>query len=115
MPSEQWQSAFQLSCRHKQGACIQIINFSLPSLKDIQQLSEKIQSYFIDCIYPENQPLVILVEANIGKALGQYCSNWGEIMPQLIVIDEVPLRHAQFVQLGRLHQHMLPVSFYGMK
>jgi ethanolamine utilization protein EutA len=115
MPSDQWQSAFELACRHKQGACIQIINFSLPKLEDIKQLAKKIQSHFKNFIYLKNQPLVILVEANIGKALGQYCTNWGEIMSQLIVIDEVPLRHAQFVQLGRLHQHMLPVSFYGMQ
>ena len=80
----------------------------------MRNLANMIQAHFLSSLYPENQPLVILVEANIGKALGQYCSKWGEIMQNLIVIDEVPLRHAQFLHIGRLHQQMLPVSFFGM-
>ena len=114
-PCSQWQNAIQLACRHKQGACIQLINLSLPNLENIQQLAKKIQSHLTDLVNQKNQPFVILVEDNIGKVLGQYCSNWGQIMPQLIVIDEVPLRHAQFVRLGRLHKHILPVSFYGIQ
>lgn len=115
MPAEQWRSAFMLAAKQSHGACIQIVNLGSPSLAQTRNLAEAIQNHFLACKYPENQMLVILVEANIGKALGQYCSKWGEIMPHLIVIDEVPFRHAQFVQLGRLHQQMLPVSFYGMQ
>jgi ethanolamine utilization protein EutA len=114
MPNEQWQSAFKLASSRKQGACIQIINLASPNLADMRNLANMIQAHFVSCLYPANQPLVILVEANIGKALGQYCSKWGEIMHNLIVIDEVPLRHAQFLHIGRLHQQMLPVSFFGM-
>ena len=114
MPIEQWQSAFKLASSRKQGACIQIINLSSPNLANMRNLANMIQAHFLSSLYPENQPLVILVEANIGKALGQYCSKWGEIMQNLIVIDEVPLRHAQFLHIGRLHQQMLPVSFFGM-
>ncbi len=114
IPKEQWQSAFKLAASRKQGACIQIINLTSPNLADMRNLANTIQAHFLSSLYPENQPLVILVEANIGKALGQYCSKWGEIMQNLIVIDEVPLRHAQFLHIGRLHQQMLPVSFFGM-
>lgn len=114
-PSEQWQNAFMLAAHRKEGACLQISNLNRPNLAQVRDLANKIQSHFMGCLYPSNQVLVLLLEANIGKALGQYCSNWGEIMPSLIVIDEVPLRHAQFVQLGCLHQQLLPVSFYGMQ
>jgi len=30
------------------------------------------------------------------------------------VIDEIPDRHARFVQLGQPHQTIVPVSFFGM-
>jgi len=114
MSVEQWQSAFKLASSRKLGACIQIIDLTSPNLADMRNLANMIQAHFVSCLYPANQPLVILVEANIGKALGQYCSKWGEIMQNLIVIDEVPLRHAQFLHIGRLYQQMLPVSFFGM-
>ncbi len=114
MSSEQWQNAFKLATSRKQGACIQIINLATPNLADVHRLATMIQEHFTRSLYPTEQPLVILIEANIGNTLGQYCSNWGETMLQLVVIDEVPLRHAQFVRLGRLQQQVLPVSFFGM-
>jgi ethanolamine utilization protein EutA len=115
MSNEQWQSAFKLASSRRQGACIQIINLTSPNLADIRNLANMVQAHFLSSLYPTNQPLVILVEANIGKALGQYCSKWGEIMQNLIVIDEMPLRHAQFLHIGRMYQQMLPVSFFGMQ
>jgi ethanolamine utilization protein EutA (predicted chaperonin) len=58
--------------------------------------------------------LIILVETNIGKALGNYICDWGQLDYNLIVIDEVALRSAQFAHIGRVHQGMIPVSFFGL-
>jgi ethanolamine utilization protein EutA len=114
MPMEQWKRAFALAASLQHGSCIHIVDFAKPKLKDIRNLAKSIKTHYSNSHYPNEHPLVILVEANIGKALGQYCSDWGKHMQNLIVIDEVPLRHAQFVHIGRLYQQILPVSFFGM-
>ncbi|MGK3988705.1 ethanolamine ammonia-lyase reactivating factor EutA [Sorangium sp. So ce136] len=62
---------------------------------------------------PEH-PLVLLTAQNAGKALGGYVTGWGALPVDLLVIDEVQARGARFVQLGRMRDQVLPVSFYGM-
>jgi ethanolamine utilization protein EutA len=59
-------------------------------------------------------PIVILVPGNYGQALGNYASNWRQEPFPLIVIDEIPDRQAHFVNIGRLHNTIVPVSFYGV-
>ena len=54
------------------------------------------------------------MDSNLGKALGQYITDWGKENRCLYVIDEVPLRDARFVQIGKPYQHIVPVSFFGM-
>ncbi len=114
MPNSYWHKAFQLAAQQSSGACLQIIDFDTPSLDDVRKLAQQIQACYVHSDYPAQQALVILLSGNLGKALGQYCSNWGHSMANLIVLDEVPLRHAQFVHIGRLQQQMLAVSFFGM-
>jgi ethanolamine utilization protein EutA len=57
----------------------------------------------------------LLLEADVGKVLGNYASDWGRSGVDLIVIDEVPVRDAQFVNVGRARDGIVPVSFYGMR
>jgi ethanolamine utilization protein EutA len=112
-PIEQWRSAFALASIHKQAACIQI-TASNKTLEQVRALAIQIKHALQASNHAPSQPLIILVEANIGKALGSYISNWGQLDYNLIVIDEVSLSDAHFVQLGRLHQGMIPVSFFGL-
>ncbi len=109
---EQWHSAFTLAAKCRHGACIQITTAN--TLEQIRALAQKISNCMHTSKYEPSLPLLILVEANIGKALGNYISNWGQSMQNVIVIDEVVLRDAHFVHIGRLHQQMIPVSFYGL-
>jgi ethanolamine utilization protein EutA len=115
---DQWQHAFTLAANQKLGACIQVINIKTiddnQSLDNIRLLAKKIKHHFFSSHYDVAKPLLILVEDNIGKVLGNYVSEWGKSMQSLIVIDEVPLRNAHFVNVGRIHQQMVPVSFFGM-
>ena len=115
---EMWQSAFNLAAHRQLGACIQLIDLntttSFHALDIIKSLALKIKHHYALSGYSHTQALLILVEENIGKVLGNYISDWGQSMQNLIVIDEVPHRNAHFVNVGRLHQQMVPVSFFGM-
>jgi ethanolamine utilization protein EutA len=41
-------------------------------------------------------------------------SEWGALPLCLVVIDEVPDRDAQYLHVGRSHDQVVPVSFYGL-
>ena len=111
--TEEWRAAFSLLQKRKLGACIQI-TASDNSLLQVRALAIQINYALQASKHGPSQPIVILVEANIGKALGNYISNWGQLDYNLIVIDEVALRDAHFVHIGSTHQGMIPVSFYGL-
>ena len=112
-PTEQWLSAFSLAAKRQHGACIQIsaCNNTLPQ---VRAFAAQIKHALHTNEYAPSQPVVILVEANVGKALGNYICEWGQLDYNLIVIDEIALRDAHFVHIGSTHQGMIPVSFYGL-
>ncbi len=112
-PIEQWHNAFALAAKRQQGACIQIAACN-NTLEQVRALASQIKHALQASQYASCQPFIILVEANIGKALGNYISNWGQLDYNLMVIDEVALRDAHFVHIGRVQQGMIPVSFYGL-
>jgi len=100
-------------------ACIQMLpevdeegNPIATSLKQIKTLGQYIHqalgSLAIDL------PLVILVPGNFGKALGNYATDWGNSTAKLMIIDEIPDRNAQFVNIGSPYRGVVPVSFYGI-
>jgi ethanolamine utilization protein EutA len=111
--AEQWQNAVALAAKRQQGACIQTTACN-NSLEQVRALATQIRNALHANQYAPSQPIVILVEPNIGKALGNYISNWGQLDYNLIVIDEVALCDAHFVHIGRARQGMIPVSFYGL-
>jgi ethanolamine utilization protein EutA len=110
--AEQWHSAFVLASNCKQGACIQVTIGN--NLEQIRALAAHIKHALGANIHAASRPLVIMAESNIGKALGNYICDWGQLDYNLMVIDEVAPRNAQFVNIGRLHQGMVPISFYGL-
>jgi ethanolamine utilization protein EutA len=110
--AEQWQNAFVLASNCKQGACIQVAEGN--NLEQIRALATQIKHALQTNIHAASRPLVIMAESNIGKALGNYICDWGQLDYNLMVIDEVAPRNAQFVNIGRMHQGMIPVSFYGL-
>ncbi len=112
-PIEQWHGAFTLAAKRQAGACIQITACN-NTLEQVRALATQIKNAMRANIHAPSQPIVILLETNIGKALGNYICDWGQLDYNLIVIDEVALRDAHFVHIGRVHQGMIPVSFYGL-
>jgi ethanolamine utilization protein EutA len=108
----QWQSVFSLASNCPQGACIQISASN--QLEQIHSLAMQIRHAMQANMHAASRPIILLIDCNIGKALGNYICDWGQLDYNLIVIDEVALRDAQFVNIGPLHQQMIPVSFYGL-
>ena len=62
---------------------------------------------------PPDFTLVLLVEANLGKALGNYVTRWATLNVDVVVIDELPWCDAQFVHIGQLRDTVVPVSLYA--
>ena len=110
-PLEAWQQALSQAKTRAHGACLQVTQ--LPqNLQKIRAFAHMLSSEISK--QNLNMPLILLIESNFGKTLGNYITNWGKLSLQLVVIDEVATRDAHFVNLGKLQQGLIPISFYGM-
>jgi ethanolamine utilization protein EutA len=111
---DQLGAALQLAARASRAACLQI-DLTQQDAGRAKQLGERLASAIEMHAFPRDRTLVLLVPANVGKVLGGYVTRWGSLDVDLVVADEVPLRDAQFVRLGRMCDATLPVSLYGMR
>ena len=119
--SEAIQQAVSLVAASHRGACIQVLPgkndrkteiTSCADLGQVKVLGTRLHDAW-GRVKPE-RPLVLLVPHNCGQTLGNYATHWRQSPFDLIVIDEVPDRRAHFVNIGRLCNHVVPVSFYGI-
>jgi ethanolamine utilization protein EutA len=96
------------------GVCVRI---ELPEHDgdSVRSLAQRISNGLKVSGFPATQPLLLLVSENVGKVLGHYITQWGARPLNLVVIDEVAERHAQYARVGRLHEQVVPVSFYGLQ
>jgi ethanolamine utilization protein EutA len=110
---EQICDILQLVRRSPPGGCVHVV----PAGHDasaVASLGDRIAAALRTIDFPGAHPLVLLVRDNIAKALGHYVSQWGSIPLNLVVLDEIEIRDARFVQIGSVHNKVVPVSFYGM-
>jgi ethanolamine utilization protein EutA len=106
-------AVLELACRSPRGACVRVEPTG-SAAASVRALGERIaRALRVQC-YPPDRPLVLLLRENLGKVLGHYATEWGALPVELVVIDEVPLRDARFVQIGRPREQVVPVSFYGL-
>lgn len=106
--------ALRLASRCETGACVRV-ELDNRDANAIRTVGDRIAGILETIAFPADQPLVLLVKENIGKALGQYASRWGTLPVKLLVIDEMPERNAQYARIGRMRQQVVPVSYYGLK
>ena len=100
--------------RHSaRGGCVQVA-LGTHEAAAVRALGERIAGALRAAAFPAGHPLVLLMQENLGKVLGQYITQWGTLPLNLVVIDEVPLRDAQYVQIGTPRSLVVPVSFYGL-
>lgn len=107
--------ALRLAGRSQRGACIQLVwSQKHPPLDGVKRLGEALAKALTLTAFSADAPLVVLTTANVGKALGNYATGWRTSDRKLMIIDEIPPRNAHFVNLGRMRNGVVPVSFYGM-
>ncbi len=93
----------QLVRRSPLGGCVQIVPADRGA-SAVAAMGERIAAALTTSGFPSDRPLVLLVAENIGKALGQYVTRWGSIPLKLVVLDEIEIRDARFVQIGNVPQ-----------
>jgi ethanolamine utilization protein EutA len=98
--------------RSSRGGCVQV-RLGSHEASVVRRLGQRISQVLQEDAFPAAHPLVLLVQENLGKVLGQYVTRWGALRLRLLVIDEVVLRDAQYVQIGAPRDQVVPVSFYG--
>ena len=114
LPTAHWATIVELLQGSANGGCVQIEmrDHGAPS---VRALGAKIAKSLGAAQFPIVQPLVLFVAGNVGKTLGHYITEWGARPLMLVVIDEIVAPNAQFVHIGRLHDRVVPVSFYGLQ
>ena len=110
---EQLRDLIELVRHSARGGCAQIA-LGTHEASAVRNLGGRIASALRASEFPAGQPLVLLMQENLGKVLGHYVTQWGALSMNLVVIDEVPVRDAQYVQIGSPKNLVVPVSFYGL-
>ncbi len=116
----QLQSAIELVCQHAHGAALQVLladseHYRANKLEAVRRLGQMFVHVFERLKPIHSLPFVLLVDCNVGKSLGAYASNWGKLNVNLVVIDEVSVPQASFVNINKQYQQVVPISFYGIK
>ena len=102
-----------LAAKSHNGAAIQVEG-DMKGFSAVQTFAATVAKALRNSGYPSDKPLVLLINANVGKTLGALITSWGRDPFRLVVIDEVSLRDANFVNVGKMIQQIIPISFYGM-
>ncbi len=103
----------EMARRSPRGGCLQVSAGGQDAVS-VRELGAKFAGALREVALPSRQPLVLLVRENIGKVLGQYVTAWGALDLNLVVIDELAPRDAQYVRIGSVRGQVVPVSFYGL-
>jgi ethanolamine utilization protein EutA len=112
--AEQVTQLLRLAAAAEPAAALQV---DLPQhdLIALRRVGELLATGLSEHLLPPQITLVLLVAENLGKALGNYVTRWGTLKVELLVIDEVPWRDAQFVRLGRLRETVVPLWLYAVR
>lgn len=105
-------SVFDLARRSAAGAAVRVTGIT-PAAPSVRGFGARIAAA-LAMAWPPGRPLVLLVGANCGQALGQAATRWGAIDVPLVVIDEIDLPLARWCTLGALRDGVVPVSFHGL-
>ena len=114
MPEERIRDTVELARRSRRGACVHVEPAGR-SPADVRALAGRLNAALRGRAFPADRPLVLILADNLGKVFGQYLTEWGLYPLDLTVIDEIAVRDAGFVRIGRVHDKIIPVSFYGMR
>jgi ethanolamine utilization protein EutA len=103
----------ELARRSARGGCLRV-SVGGQGAVAVRALGQRIARGLREVAFPATHPLVFLVRENVGKVLGHYVTQWGALPLNLVVLDEVTPRDAQYAHLGAPRDQVVPVSFYGL-
>jgi ethanolamine utilization protein EutA len=109
---EDIRTVLDLAARSPRGGCVRVA-LGRPDAATVRDLGGRLARSLRALPFPAGRPLVLLLGENLGKALGHYATEWGALPVNLLVIDEVTVRDAQYARVGRPRDRVVPVSFYG--
>lgn len=112
-PAELLDVLFRRVASSAVGGCLQLRLDRLSPAR-LSAFASRLRQSLLRVGYPAARPLVLLTQANLGKVLGGFMTRWGQEPWTLLVLDELEPPSAQFLQVGRPHGAVVPVSFYGM-
>jgi ethanolamine utilization protein EutA len=112
-PDDRIAAAIDLVRRSPAGGCVAALAEG-ERAPAVLGLGKRMGAFLQAAPIPPDRPLVVLVEENLAKAFGGYVTAWGRLPSSVVVLDEVPVADARFVQIGRMVEGVVPVSFYGM-
>jgi ethanolamine utilization protein EutA len=95
------------------GGCLRV---TLPgaSAAAVRAFGRRLAGVLRESAFPAGRPLLLMLQENLGKVLGHYATDWGALPLDVVVLDEVTVRDAHFVHVGRPRGPVVPVSFYGL-
>ena len=108
------QACLELTARNPSGGCL-LVKLGSGNDSAVKTLGERLATRLDRCGFPADLPLVLVTDRNVGKALGHCVTAWGRVPVNLMVVDEIDVRDAQFVQVGRMRNQVVPVSLFGVR
>lgn len=111
--------ALSLARKCNTGGAIQVTGLTCrsdgsPEVADFRNFGRHLAAAMNAMAWPGDRPLVLLLNNNCGKTVGNYATGWGRQPLPILVLDEIAQRDAQFVTIGRPKGALVPVSFFGM-
>ncbi len=106
-------AALDLVKRSPHGGAIKI-ELAGPGSAAVRELGTRLAHAVRAEQFPPRHPLVLFLPQNLGKVMGNYVTAWGTMPLRLVVVDELAVPDAQYATIGRMRDHVLPVSFYGL-
>jgi len=113
LPDADLRDLVERAMRTPRGGCL-FVKLAAADVAEVRALAGRLTAELWRTPFVGERPLVLLLRENLGKVLGHYVTEWGQLPIKLVVVDEVPVHDARFVQIGRLRQQVVPVSYYGL-
>lgn len=113
-PDAHLDALLALAANSPAGGCL-TVTLDRPGVAAVRELGQRLCRALRAAAFPPDRPLALLCPQNAAKAIGGYATDWGNVPLRLVVVDEIRADpSAHFVQIGRLRDTVVPVSFHGM-
>ena len=103
-----------LARRSPGGAGVRLTRLE-PAAAAVRDLGERIGRALEHLAWPPDRALVLLLDADCGKALGACATRFGAHDLPIVAIDALDLPDAAFASIGVPVEGAVPVSFHGLR